>query len=454
MEMMGFNKKQSVIVFLFFFLFGWEGRSQEIITINECKQKAVEHNQTIKVKQANFNSSEHDVKLSKRASLPNFDFDANYLYQNDPAQMYIPGFELPTTDGAASGVYSPESLTNLTYKNTYSANVGASLPLYLGGKLAKARKIAEYSQQIAQSDLVLSQTDVLLNIEQQYWTLVSLLESAKVNLKSIKFLTDVVTDMENRFETGVVTKNEVLKAKVELNNANLYQISLNDNITLSKMALNQSIGASINEPLIVADTSIEVTVDADLIDYHPSSLENRQEVAILTKQAEILEAQKGIVNSDYLPQIASFANYYYQNVNHLAELEGEFTWNAGVSLSIPICHWGERKLKSSKAKIEIENANYNLDQTKEMLTLEINQAIFRLRESMTKLHFTLDALEQSEENLTLENNRLKNEISTTTDLLNAQLQWQKAQADYISAKANVKICEAMYKKSIGELNYY
>ncbi len=445
--------KQPILVFLFFFLFGFEGKSQETITINECKQKALEHNQTVKVKQANYESSEHSVKLSKRASLPNFDFDANYLYQNDPAQMHIPGYELPTTDGAASGVYSPESLTNLTYKNTYSANVGASLPLYLGGKLAKARKIADYAQQIAQSDLVLSQTDVLLSIEEQYWTLVSLLESAKVNQKSISFLSDVVTDMENRYEMGVVTKNEVLKARVELNNAKLYQISLNDNIILSKMAMNQSIGVPISEPLNIADTSIEVDVDIELIDYQSKDLENRQEVVILTKQTEILEEQKDIVNSDYLPQVASFANYYYQNVNHLAELEGEFSWNAGVSLSIPICHWSERKLKNSMAKIEIENANYNLDQTKEMLTLEIHQAIFRLRESMTKLQFTLDALEQSEENLSLENNRLQNEISTTTDLLNAQLQWQKAQADYISAKANVKICEAMYKKSIGELDY-
>lgn len=437
---------------LFFLWPAIHGQAQDMLTLDECKQQALSHNQTVKSKEASYKASEASLKMSKRASLPTFDLDGSYLYQNDPAQMVIPGFELPTMSGDQSGIYYPGGTTNLSYNNTYSATMGMSLPIYLGGKLSQSRKIATYASEIAQSDLALSQTEVLLNVEQQYWMLVSLIESGKVNQKSISFLEDVVTDMENRYQTGIVTKNEVLKAKVELNNANLNQISLDDNIKLAKMALNQAIGADINEPLHIADTTIEVNVHPELIAYDQQNLENREEVALLTRQTELYKAEKAIVDADYMPQLASFANYIYQNPNHLAKDEGEFTWNAGVSLSIPVFHWGERNLQATKAKMQIESSEYSLDQTREMLTLEIHQAIFRLKESMTKLQFTNEAREQAEENLSLESNRLKEEISTTTDLLNAQLQWQKAQADYISAKANVKICEAQYKKSIGELN--
>jgi outer membrane protein TolC len=258
--------------------------------------------------------------------------------------------------------------------------------------------------------------------------------------------------MENRYQEGIVTKNEVLKAKVELNNAKLYQISISNNIKLSKMAMNQSIGVSIEEPLNVADTSIEVTMEMDLFNFKEQLLDSRKELTILQKQTEIAQSEQTMILSDYRPQLASFANYYFQNPNHLAKAEGELTWNAGISLSIPIYHWGERKLKKAKAEMKIASAGYALDQTKELLTLEVHQAIFKLKESMIKLQFTVEALEQSEENLSLENNRLKEEISTTTDLLNAQMQWQKAKADHISAKANVKISEALYKKSIGALN--
>jgi len=427
-------------------------KAQNVISIKECKLKALEHNQAVKAKRAAYNSSEAEVKLTKSAMLPTVDFDATYLYQNDPMQMHIPGYELPTTSGEASGVYSPESTTNLQYHNTYNANVGFSLPLYLGGKLSEARKIAEHANAIAQSDLALSQTDVLLNVEQQYWTLVSLIEAEKVNQSSIQFLADVVTDMQNRFEAGVVTKNEVLKAKVELNNAKLNEITITNNIQLAKMAMNQSIGAPIDEPLNPADTTVEVAWDFDYFDFQEGQLEKRQEISILSRQQAIAQSEKTIVQSDYLPQVASFANYFYQNPDHLAQQEGEFSWTAGVSVTIPVFHWGERKQKKTMSEMAIESAAYNLDQTREMLTLEVHQSIFRVKESITKLDFTEDALEQANENLTLENNRLKEEIATTTDLLNAQMQWQRAQADYISAKANVKICEALYLKAIGELN--
>lgn len=428
------------------------GQAQDTINLVDLKHKALEHNQTIKSKEAAYKSGEASVELSKRASLPNFDFTAGYTYQNDPAQMVIPGFELPTTEGAASGVYYPGGVTNLTYHNTYNANIGMSLPIYLGGKLAEAKNIAAYALELAQSDVSLSKTDVILSVEQQYWSLVSLLEQEKVTAKSIDFLVDVVNDMNNRYTFGVVTKNEVLKAKVELNNAKLLQINIADNITLAKMELNQSIGAGINNQLNIADTSIQISANLDRIEFNVENLLQRQEIKMLNKRLEINQSEEQIVRGDFRPELVSFANYTFQNPNHIAQDEGELTWTAGVSLSVPVFHWGERKLKIIQAKMNQESTAQNLDRAEELITLEMQQSIFKLRESLTKLEFTGDALEQAKENLSLESNRLQEEVATTTDLLNAQTQWQKAQADFIAAKVGVKISEAQYSKSIGELN--
>ncbi|WP_111709820.1 TolC family protein [Lutibacter citreus] len=427
-------------------------QSQETLSLNECKKQALKHNQTVKVKQASFTSSEASLKLAKRASLPNADFEISYLYANDPMQMNIPGFELPNLDGTPSGVYSPAALTNLQYKNSYNANVGVALPIYMGGKLAQARKIAVKSMAISKSEIALSKTEVLLNIEEQYWTLVSLIETQELSIKSISFLSDVVTDVTNFYESGIVTKNEVLKAQVELNNAKLSDISLRNNIEMLKMAINQSIGKEINSPLQIEDKEIDEYMKMDLINSQNISIDNREEIQVLSNMTKIYESENKIVNADYKPQLTAFGNYYLQNPNHLSQQEDELTFNTGVSLSIPVFHWGEKSLKNKQAQIKVSNAEFLLDQTKELLTLEIHQSIFKLKEAMTKLHFTIEALRQAEENLNLETNRLKEQVSTTTDLLNAQVQWQKAKVDYISAKASVKISEATYSKAIGNLN--
>ncbi|MGD8782085.1 MAG: TolC family protein [Ignavibacteria bacterium] len=425
--------------------------AQDTLSLAECRQRALEHSQNIKSAQANLESVEIEHTLSKRARLPNFDFSAGYHYMDDPKLMAIPGHVLPTTQGTISDVYSPAYTKNLTYHNSYEATIGMSLPIYLGGKLSCARQIADNAKRIAGSNVELNKTGVLIQIEQQYWTLVSLFEQKKLAQNSVKFLESVVKDMSNMYENGIVTKNEVLKAQVERNNAKLFLISVSDNIEILKMSINQFIGNDIDTRLFIEDSVIQISEPEANIAFNPDYLGNRNEIKILLQQIEINKTTQKMVRSDYLPQLVSYANYTLQSSNHLSEDEKEFTWNAGLSLSIPIFHWGASSLKIDQAKLKTESIGYTLDRTKELLSLEIKQAIFNLEEAYTKLNFTKDALLQSEENLHLETNRLKQELVTTTDLLNAQVQWQKAYADYIAAKAQVKIQQMLYKKAIGEL---
>ena len=440
-----------IIVALYSFLFAINASAQDTLSLAEYKQMALEHSQTLKSAQANLQSAKVNQKLSKRASLPNFDFNASYLYMADPRKMYIPGHPLPTVDGGISNIYSPEFTKSLTYHDTYDAKVGASLPLFLGGKLNYTRKITENAKNIAESNVELNKINILLLAEQQYWTLVSLFEHKKTAENSVKSLNGVVNDLTNMFENDILTKNEVLKAQVELNNAKLFLITISDNINILKMAINQSIGKEIETPLIIADSVIEIPTAPKGIFLDDQFLNNRQEIRILNQKEELNEATEKIVRSDYLPQLVSFANYLLQSTNYLGDNEDELTWNAGLSLSIPIFHWGERRLKIHQEKLQTESTRYSLDRTKELLTLEVKQAIFNLEEAYTKLDFTQEALVQAEENLKFENNKFKQEIITTTDFLKAQTQWQKAHADFVAAKTNVKIKNVLYKKAIGEL---
>ena len=439
------------IIIAILLLFATAGvNAQEVYTLDECIAKALEHNQTIKIKEANRSASEADVKLSKRAALPNFDLEGAYTYQSHPMEMVIQGYELPTTSGTASGVYSPGGVTPLSYNHTYNAGVTASVPLYLGGTLTHSRAIAEAAQKIAESEVALSESEVIYSIESQYWTLVALTEQSVVLSKSIEFLEVVVADMTNLCEAGIITKNEVLKSEVELNNARLAKITVDNNITLCKMALNQSIGVGVGNLFNLDNQTIEIAISEQSVDAHHYDVQNREELKMLWSTIEIGERELKLTKATYHPQIAGFASYGAQNPNYQMENIVGAYFVGGVTLSIPIFHWGEKGLKKQKAQMKINAAKLQAEQTEELLSLEIQQAIFRLKEALVKLEFTEGALVQSDENLRLESDRLKEQLLTTTDLLNAQMQWQKSEADFIAAKVGVKICEAFYRKAIGE----
>ncbi len=427
------------------------GFAQQPLSLEMCRQMALDHNQDVKQAQANKTISEASLKLSKRAKLPQFDLSAEYTYMNDPQVMSIPGFELPTTSGGASGVYYPGGNTNLTYHNNYNGGINFSLPLYMGGKLNHYETMAEFGAEMAQNNLDNTRENIVLSVDQQYWALVSLKESLLVVRKSVHLLEDIVREMDNRFKVGVVTQNEVLKVQVELNNARLQEIQLNNNIELAYMALNQTIGNSILTKISVAD-SVQLIDNREVnVANIDSSAANRNELQLLQKQVALTEVNEQLTKSDYLPQLVSFASYGFQNPNHLAQDETELTWVAGLNLSMPIFHWGERKLKVEQNRLSTQNAQWAYEKAKEGIVLQIQQSIFRVNESITKIAFTQASLQQAEENLQLEMNRLNQGIITSTEVLDAQVQWQKANADFIVAKVEYKISMSVYQKAIGTL---
>ena len=427
--------------------------AQMELTLEQCKNMALEHNQTIKSAEAELSASDATYTLSKRSVLPQFDLSGSYTYQNDPAEMNVPSFELPTTDFQPSGVLYPGGKSQLAYNSSYDVTMSVSLPLYMGGKLNEYKKMSGFGKQIAEENLVYEKSELVFSTDEQYWSLVSLKERKLLVEKSISFLSDLVRDMQNRYDAELVTKNEVLKAMVDLNDSKLDLIEVTNGIELSKMALNKLIGNNILTDIIVVDSIVDIPNTLKLIEYVEKSLDNRPEIKIMENQLEIAESQLMVVKSEYKPQLVSFANYMYQNPNHLGVDDGEFTWIAGLSFSIPVFHWGERSLKIHEQKMENRKVELQYESTKEYLMLEIQQAIFKFKESLTKITFTKESLAQAEENLKLERNRLDEGLITTTDVLNAQMQWQISYADYIDAKVNFKISESNYYKSIGELKY-
>lgn len=329
-----------------------QSNAQEVWSLQDCKQKALDHNQKVKSAISDYKASEAGLKLSQRAHLPNINFESSYLYLKDPNQMKIPGYELPSTNGLPSGVWSPASTNNLTYENTYSASLGLSLPIYMGGKLQHAKHISSLALELAADHVELTKSDLLLDVEEKYWGLVSLKEQKTVLEKSVILLTDVVKQVTNWYETGIVTKNEVLKAQVELNNVKLAYLELKNNVELSKMSLNQTIGNGILSSIKIQDSILIIPGQLSAVAFDENQLNDRPEVKMLNNQLEISKTQKKLVNADYMPQLVSFANYMMQNPNHYAEQEDEFTFNAGVSLNIPVFHWGEKKVKKTTATDE------------------------------------------------------------------------------------------------------
>jgi outer membrane protein TolC len=123
----------------------------------------------------------------------------------------------------------------------------------------------------------------------------------------------------------------------------------------------------------------------------------------------------------------------------------------GVVLQVPIWHWGEGMYKVKAAKAEARIAQYQLDDAKEKIELQVNQSVFKVNEAAKKLIMAEKNLEKADENLRYATLGFEEGVIAASNVLEAHTAWLSAQSEKIDAQIDVKLTDIYLKKALGEL---
>ncbi len=451
--------KNKILSFLIFSLIVFQGLAQEL-SLNESRALALEYNQKIKIADEMIAENESNVRFVYTQFLPNLKASGSYNYYHDIDDINLSGSFLPTANSLAeaqqgifsgtSDVYFPGFNVEMGNIDFYSASLTLSQPIYLGGKIKSSYQMTKMGKEIAVYNRSLQASDVLLETDQAYWNLVSINEKANLAGKYVELLSALVQDLQNAFDLEITTKNELLKAQVQLNQAKLDLFRVQNLQVLSKMSLCQVIGKDLRSEIIATDTTIAINQNAIGEDYMQKALQQRPELLMLGKQVEISQEQVKHTQADYLPQLGVGASY--SNISSIGNLVGSMQFLAvQANLSVPIFHWQERKHKVASARFKSRQKELEMDRTRDLISLDVQQSYFKLQEAYQQIELAKISMEQANENVELTQNSFYEDLASTTELLDAQAFWQKAHGELIDSKINYKLREISFLKSIGEL---
>ena len=160
-----------------------------------------------------------------------------------------------------------------------------------------------------------------------------------------------------------------------------------------------------------------------------------------------------LARSRFMPNVVLTANYLAANPNPYKGLTNDFgfDWNVGVVLNIPIFHWGERQHTLTAAKVEQKIASMKMEEAKEKITLQVNQAIFKVNEANRRVAMTQKNIDKAEENLKVASDGFKEGVLSASDVLEAQALWQSAISENIDARMEAMLSDSNLKKVLGEL---
>ena len=346
-------------------------------------------------------------------------------------------------------------------RNMWAGSIMLRQPIYMGGAITAANKIADIGEQIADNDLDMQTQKTLYSIDQAYWMVVSLKQKQKLATSYRDLVKKLNEDVHKMIKQGVATRADGLKVDVKVNEADMQITQVEDGLVLSKMLLCQLCGIPMNQEITLADEEKEslalagsaVDTEQQRVAAADSAVNTRPELRMLQNAIDISKQATNLVRAVYMPQVALTGGYTISNPNVFNGFQKKFTgvWNVGVIVQVPVWNWfdGAYKVRASKAATNI--AEMNLNDTREKIHLQITQSQFKVKEAQKKLNMAMKNIASAEENLRCANLGFKEGVMEVTDVMAAQTAWQQAQSQKIDAEIDVKLTQVGLNKALGIL---
>lgn len=466
---------------LFIFTLCWSGLLQaqeQTLDLSKCRKMAVENSKKLQAAEQQLQKAVFEKNSYRANFLPKFSASGLYAYMHEKMKFDINGGYLPVYDVndlgqsipvnslympegkpvlGADGLplfkqyaFMPDIQLALGLENAYTLGVMLEQPLYLGGKVRSAFRMASIGKEMADLNVRYNHAEVIAETDAAYWQYLKVQEQLKAAEKYLAVVKELVRNLEDAYQTGMVAQNDLLKARVKQNEVELMVQKAANGKALAGMNLCRIIGYDLNATLAVNDSlgedrRVDCCSRAD-------DLSGRPEYHMLEKQVELKEKEVALTRSDFLPQLGVSASYgYMDGITLNGKSDGVASFSALASLKIPIYNWGEGRNKVKAMKAEKEMIRLQKEETEQKMQLEVAQARYNVEDAETRVKLTRKSLFQAEENLQVSKNRFEVGMETLTNYLEAQAQWQQAWCDWIDAKAELRLSETYYLKATGRL---
>ena len=476
--------------------------AQRVLSLDECRSMALENNGQSKIAQEKVTAAEYDSKAAFANYLPKISATGLYLHnsenlnlitENQSASLSNMGTKLTNgvvnsllTDPAFLRLYGTDQTVkdvmnyvqnkmttadvegalnqigkelsedmSVDIQNVYVGMITVEEPLYVGGKIRAYNKVTAYAKELAETQLNGEDQQVLVTVDEAYWQIVSIANKLRLTEQYVELLRQMDSNVEIMKNEGVATASDQLSVRVKLNEAEMTQIKARNGLVLSKMLLCQLCGMPLDSEIMLKDELNEtLVIPEDVVTYTQEDLyENRPELKSLQLAVNMYDMKSKIVRADYLPTVALMGNYLVTNPSASNGISNDFhgMWNVGLVAKIPIYHFGEGMNKYRRAKSDKIITQYQLEDARGKVSLQVNQYEKKIAEADSRLEMALKNMENANENLRVANIGFKEGVVESSLVLAAQTAWLKAHSEEIDARIDRIMATVYLRQATGQL---
>jgi outer membrane protein TolC len=415
------------------------------LTLQEAIDEALAHNQQLAIAGAGVDAAAAGAREAAAGRLPRI--DVSYTYQRTTNPVYVFGNLLRQRRFGLEHL-DPDTLNEPAPLDNFSPQVSIVQPIWTGGRLERGHEAAELAHEAARLQQARTEQEVVFQTTQAYGDAVVAVRHLDVAAEALDTALAHVELAGNLRRGGLVVESDLLQARVRASEVEEAMARANSAVAVTKAALNLSMGRDVREPITLPAELAGGRIDSPdigaLIDEALAARPDLRAAAALEGAAgKKVDVERGA----YWPEVAfsaaaessSASMFGAQGTNWSLILGARFTVFDGNARNAAVARALAQRREAEERRVALQQS----------IGLAVVQAASELRAAGQRMALAAGAVELARENLRIVENRYREGLTTSVELLDAQAALTAARTRVVAADRDVMVGRAALDLAVG-----
>lgn len=430
----------------------------KVYNLEDSLEIAKQNNLSIQSAEQVLKSAKSQIGIARASLLPRLIANGNYTYFKDVQKSVISAegsFGFPSPGGEMDAMSMPSvdneaELIELEFgaHHNVQGTVSLTQPIFAWGRHYYGYQAAKLQYQASEKELDAAYEKLRLDVYEAFYRVLIAQEFVKVANQSVDLVKKQLQIAEESFVAGVTTNFDVLRAKVQLANAESQLIRAKNGVITAKDAFKTLLNIPLIEQVEVSGSFKIPEVEFKLDELIKIAQDNRSEINRSRLNEQAGEKQLSVSKTRHLPDLSFFSNYQISHNERLTEMNR--IWSLGLQINIPIFDGFVSRAGVKQSESILKQLQLGTQQVVSAVEFEVRNAYLSLLEAKTIIDVQRETISQAEESVRIATIQFENGLITTVELTDTQLALMQAKVNRLQAQHDYVISLARLEKAIGQ----
>jgi len=381
--------------------------------------------------------------------LPKLSTSYSYTRLNDAPWTNMPSMVINSPLGQLK---TPGGPITMGTQDNYNWALEVKQPLFAGGAILANYQANKKGEDIARQEESTTTQNLVEEVKAAYFNILKAQKILGVARQSVEQLKSHRDEAQHFFDVGLIPKNDLLQSEVQVANGEQNLVKAENSLEITKARFNTLLRRAVDAPVEVEDILVYRPYEKTLENCLQTAYDHRPEIKAYTLKVEQAKEYVKAARGEYLPTLSAVG--HYERFGETGSLQGSAyknmeSWYLMARADWTFWEWGRTKNQVDSRRARENQAASMLAHERDRVTFEVKAAYILVRESEQQVFVAQKSIAAAEENFRINTERYREQVATSTDVLDAQMLLTKAKSDYYTALGDYYINQARLERAMG-----